>query len=277
MKFKSFSVSMSVYINDNPNHFKLAVESIYDQTVVPGEVILVIDGPVTKKINSIIDSFKLKYDNFTDIKLDQNLGHGEARRIGLEKCNNELVALMDSDDISLPDRFEKQLAIFNKNNDLSIVGGNIDEFKDDINNIIGSRIVRSNDKDIKRDLRFRCPMNQMTVMFKKDSVISAGGYVDWFCNEDYYLWARMALNKCKFANIDETLVYVRTNNDFYRRRGGYKYFSSEAKLQKFMYSNHLITLPIYIFNVSIRFFLQVLFSNKLRELFFKLFFRKNKG
>ena len=277
MKFKNFSVSMGVYINDNSNHFKLALKSIYNQTIVPSEVILVVDGPVTEEINMIISSYDRQYENFVPVRLDKNVGHGEARRIGLDKCRNQLVALMDSDDICTNNRFERQLSCFNKDKNLDIVGGNINEFKGDITNIIGSRIVRLNDFDIKKDLKYRCPMNQMTVMFKKDSVLSVGGYVDWFCNEDYYLWVRMALNNCKFKNIDEPLVLVRTSDDFYKRRGGYKYFSSEKKLQKYMLNKGLINFPIYTFNVLIRFFLQVLFSNKLRELFFKLFFRKSKS
>ena len=117
-------------------------------------------------------------------------------------------------------------------------------------------------------------MNQMTVMFKKSSVEKVGGYIDWFCDEDYYLWLRMALAGMKFQNVDETLVYARVGKEMYQRRGGVKYFKSEAKLQGFMLKNKIISLPTYVINVAKRLVVQVLLPNKLRGWVFKKFARK---
>ena len=116
-------------------------------------------------------------------------------------------------------------------------------------------------------------MNQMTVMFKKSSVDKVGGYIDWFCEEDYYLWLRMAMNNMKFKNLPETLVNVRVGEEMYMRRGGLKYFTSEAKLQGFMLKNKIIGFPRYIINVSQRLVLQVLMPNKMRGWVFKKFAR----
>lgn len=136
------------------------------------------------------------------------------------------------------------------------------------------REVQVFDEKIKADLKKRCPMNQPTVMFKKTDIQAVGGYVDWFCNEDYYLWIRMANAGFRFANIDESLVYMRVGEDSYQRRGGIKYFKSEARLQKYMYDKSIISFQRMSLNISKRFVVQVLLPNKLREYVFKKFARK---
>lgn len=273
MKDFKFSVSMCVYGGDNPDWFKTATDSIINQSVKPDEIVLVVDGPVPEKLDGIIKNYEL-LDFFKVIRLSENMGHGEARRIGLKNCSNELVALMDADDISAPDRFQRQLEVFEKNTDIDICGGNITEFIDDPQNIVGHRNVPKEDKDIKEYLKKRCPMNQVTVMFKKAKVDSAGGYIDWFCEEDYYLWLRMYLANMKFANLSESLVNVRVGKDMYGRRGGIKYFKSEARLQKYMYDNKIIGPITYVSNILKRFIVQVLMPNKLRGWVFKKFARE---
>lgn len=210
---------------------------------------------------------------FIVVKLERNSGHGTARRIGLENCKNEIIALMDADDISISNRFEKQLSYFMQNPVLSIVGSNIQEFIGSLENCTGKRIVPENDFEIKRYMKKRCPMNQMTVMFRKEAVQTVGGYLDWYCDEDYYLWIRLALAGKQFANLSEILVNVRIGEEMYSRRGGWKYFKSEAKLQNYMLKKGMIGLPRYTFNVAVRFVLQVLMPNKLRGIIFQKYTR----
>ena len=273
MQNVKFSVSMCVYGGDDPNWFETAVESILDQTVPPTEVVLVVDGPVPNETDAVIKKYEAN-SIFNIIRFKENQGHGNARRAGLSACTNELVALMDADDISVSDRFEKQLAAFEKDAELDIVGGNISEFICSADNIVAKREVPASDSDIKDYMKKRCPMNQMTVMFKKASVENVGGYIDWYCDEDYYLWLRMALADMKFFNISDTLVNVRVGEDMYRRRGGKRYFQSEARLQKFMLEKKIINRSTYASNVTKRFIVQVLLPNKLRGVVFKKFARK---
>ena len=268
-----FSVSMCVYGGDDSSNFDLALESVYNQTLPPDEVVLVVDGPVPNIIDEVIKKYE-EHNGFKIIRLAVNSGHGEARRIGLENCSNELVALMDSDDISVRDRFEKQICVFKNDDSVSIVGGQIKEFIDTTENVVGVRNVPLKDAEIKNYMRKRCPMNQVTVMFKKSDVQSVGGYIDWYCEEDYYLWIRMALAGLKFANIDSNLVYVRVGEEMYQRRGSVKYFASEAKLQKYMLTNGVINFATYAVNVTERFVLQVLMPNRLRGWAFQKFARK---
>ena len=117
-------------------------------------------------------------------------------------------------------------------------------------------------------------MNLVTVMFRKDAVQTIGGFIDWYCEEDYYLWIRMAEAGYKFANLPDTLVNVRVGKDMYRRRGGWKYFKSEAKLQGYMLSHKIISLPRYAYNVAGRFAVQVAMPNWLRGFVFQKLFRK---
>lgn len=208
------------------------------------------------------------------IYLETNQGHGNARRISLENCSNELVALMDADDISLNNRFENQLNAFMSDKKIDIVGGQITEFVDSPDNIVGKRLVPEKDKEIKDYMKKRCPMNQVSVMFKKSFYEKVGGYIDWFCEEDYYLWIRMAEANGKFKNVPEILVNVRIGNEMSSRRGGWKYFLSEARLQNYMLKKKIISFPRYVYNVILRFGGEVVLTNKIRMKLFK-FFRDN--
>ncbi len=273
MNFPKFSLSMCVYGGDNPQWFSAAVDSVLNQTAKPSEVVLVVDGPVKGKLDEKI-SFYEENELFKVIRFKENVGHGNARRAGLEACNEKIVAIMDADDISEPDRFEKQLKVFCEHPETDIVGGNIYEFTDTPENIVGKREVPTKDSEIKEYMKNRCPMNLVTVMFKKDSVESVGGFIDWYCEEDYYLWLRMAQANMIFCNVEDILVNVRVGEDMYSRRGGIKYFKSEARLQKYMLDTKVIGVGTYFINVLKRFIVQVILPNKLRGWVFKKFARK---
>ena len=235
---------------------------------MPNQIVLVVDGPIPSELENVIAYFKSHFSTLEVIYLEKNLGHGEARRIGFEKCNNSLIAIMDSDDICVLDRFQKQLDAFEKY-DCDIVGGQIDEFIENPERSIGKRIVPLTDPEIKKFAKKRSPMNQVTIMIKKEVYAECGGYLDWYQNEDYYLWIRMILKQKIFLNLNDVLVKVRVGKDMYYRRGGYKYFQSEKKLQKYMLKNKLISFPRYIINVAIRFVVQVIMTNRMRQLFFE--------
>lgn len=211
------------------------------------------------------------------VYLPVNLGHGNARRVSLEKCKNELVAVMDADDIAYNYRFEKQLEKFQSDSMLGITGGQIAEFTGSPKNITGVRKVPESDREIKKYMKKRCPFNQVTVMFKKSCVLAAGGYRDWFWNEDYYLWIRMALAGIKFANLPDILVNVRVGDEMSARRGGWRYFKSEAALQTYMLNRKLICLPRYCYNVLIRFVGEVVVPSALRTKLFHLMRKKYRG
>ena len=275
MSFVSnFSVCMSVYKNDDPTDFTEAVFSVFKQSCPPDEIVLVIDGPIPQPLMEAIKKLQKVIPILKVIPLAQNMGHAVARQTGLEAAKNDLCAVMDADDLSVPTRFEKQLKVFEEHPEVSVVGGIINEFIQTTENVVGTRMVPENDADIKEYLRSRCPMNLVTVMLKKSDVMKVGGYQDWYCEEDYYLWIRLTLAGYKFYNIQDNLVNVRVGEEMYQRRGGKKYFDSEVRLQKYMLNHNLISFPNYLYNVLVRFIVQVALPNKLRGWVFQTYARK---
>lgn len=273
-EYPPFSVAMSVYKNDNPIFFDRALQSITEnQKVMPTEIVIIVDGPVDEKINAVIEKYSEKYGNLNVIRLDKNAGLGNALKLAIENAKYELIARMDSDDVSAPNRFEQQLEIMTKNSAVDIVGGDISEFIGDENNIVAKRKVPILDKEIKEYLKTRCPFNHMTVMYKRSAVLKSGNYIDLFYNEDYWLWIRMVENNCIMANTGTILVNARVGEDMYKRRGGKQYFKSEMFLQKYMLKNGIINLPTFVLNSSKRFVVQMLLPNAIREWVFKTFAR----
>lgn len=269
-----FSVAISVYKNDEPKNFDRALESITSlQTVKPTEIVLIVDGTVSDEINKMIAKYEGLYPIFNTIRLPKNGGLGNALRIAIENTNCELVARMDSDDVAMPNRFEEQLKMFANDSELDIVGGNISEFIGKEDDVVSYRKVPESDAEIKNYMKTRCPFNHVTVMYKKSAVLKAGGYMDLFWNEDYYLWIRMQLTGAKFANTGTTLVNVRIGKDMYARRGGKKYFKSEEYLQKYMLKHKMIGYPRYISNVTKRLIVQRCLPNRLRGWVFRKFAR----
>jgi len=175
---------------------------------------------------------------------------------------------MDSDDLSVNNRCERQLESFKSNEKLSVVGTAVSEFIDDPSVSIAYKGVEISDEDIKKRMKFRNPFNHPSVMFKKSDVLKVGSYKHWFLNEDYYLWIRMMQVNSIFANIDEPLLKMRTTNDTYLRRGGWKYFVTQKRLFDYMLKNKLINVIEYLYNNSIRFITRLLIPNKIRKILY---------
>ncbi len=270
-----YSVLMSVYRNEKVEFFIQAIDSILNQSIPPEQIVLVRDGIVYDKLQCAIDEYINTYPGvFTYLPLEENGGLGNALRYGLAHCRNELVGRMDTDDISAPDRFEKQLNFLADNADVDIVGGNISEFVNSPNDIVDYRIVPQTHEEISIYLKSRSPLNHVTVMFKKTSVDNAGSYESFYLFEDWYLWVRMYLSGAKFANLDSVLVNVRIS-DMANRRGGMKYYQSCVKLLRFMKKNKVIGFAKYVKTCAVRFCGYVLLPNKMREWAYKKFLRKD--
>lgn len=267
---------MSVYRNDKPVFVRRAVDSVTtEQSLKPDEVVLVVDGPVPESLSSLIKEYEnVENSIFCVIWLPENKGLGNALRVGVEAAQNEIIARMDSDDVSSPDRFEKQILYMAQHPECDVLGGQISEFIDEESNIVGRRIVPCESAEVLEYLKNRCPLNHVSVMMRKEAVLRVDNYMDWHFNEDYYLWIRMAEAGYTFANIPDVLVNVRVGHDMYARRGGWKYFKSEKGLQDYMLSHRIISLPRYCYNVLGRFVVQVAMPNRLRGFIFQKLFRK---
>lgn len=273
---ENFSVITSVYRNDKPDFVRVALDSmLVKQTVKPSEIVLIQDGPVPSMLEKLLLEYEKRYSNVMHIiRLEKNGGLGKALKLGVESAKYDIVARMDSDDICLPNRFELQLQYMEAHTECDIVGGQMTEFIGEPSNIVGKRIVPESNEDIYTYMKGRCALNHVTVMFRKDSILKVGNYQDWFWNEDYYLWVRMMMNKCVFANLSDVLVNVRSGEDQYARRGGMKYFKSEEGIQRLMLDNKLINRWEYSVNVAKRLIVQLLLPNWLRGWVFRTFARK---
>lgn len=275
---EKFSVCTSIYKNDKPEFVRGSLDSmLVNQSVKPSEIVLVQDGPVPEDLTAVLIEYETKYQEVMHvIRLEKNGGLGNALKLGVENAKHNLCARMDSDDICLPDRFEKQLAYLEAHPECDIVGGQMTEFIETSDNIVGRREVPLSNDEIYQFMKSRCALNHVTVMFRKEAVLKVGNYQDWFWNEDYYLWVRMMMNHCVFANIPDVAVNVRSGADQYARRGGKKYFESEIGIKKLMLENGMISKKEYLINFIERFIIQLLLPNSVRGWVFRTFARSKK-
>ena len=225
-----FSVLISSYCRDNPAELALALKSIWnDQIRRPDEIVIVKDGPLTPELDAVIDGFAQDAP-VKIVPLPENRGLGLALAEGVKQCSYELIARMDGDDISLPDRFEKQAAFMEQNPHIAICGGMIREFAGSPENITGKRTLPLSDAEIKKFCKWRSPFNHVTVMFRKAVVCDAGNYQSFLSYEDYWLWARILQKNFKAANLPDILVNVRAGEDMLKRRKGWRFFTAEIRL-----------------------------------------------
>lgn len=245
-----------------------SLDSIFHQTRLPDEIVLVKDGPLPERLTNIVDEYvSNSIIPFKVVSLPMNCGLGSALNEGLKHCSYDIVARMDTDDIAKTDRFEKQLMILIEKPDIDVVGSWVDEFLDDINNVVSVRRLPENQSKIYVFAKRRNPVNHPTVIFRKNVVIAAGGYQHFPLFEDYYLWMRMLVNGTRFYNIQESLLFFRTSRDVYVRRGGWKYALNEYRLRKCMWKLGFISYKDFLLESPLRFCVRILPSFIRRYLY----------
>ena len=264
-----FSVLMSLYIKEKPQYVEECFQSLLRQTVKADEWLVVEDGPLTPELYAVLDKYQQEYPSLIKrLPFAENRGLGLALQSGVPACTYDLIARMDTDDICREDRFEKQLAEFEKDPDLDIIGSNIDEFEDTPDTIVAERNVPLTDAEIKKYQKKRDGFNHMTVMYKKKAVLDAGNYQSCPLMEDTYLWVRMMKNGVKCKNIGEPLVYARIGKDMFNRRGGWAYFKKYKAAFKKVYETGYISWFDYASVIIIQFCV-ALVPQKLRGWIFK--------
>lgn len=264
-----FSVLMSLYIKEKPEYVEECFQSLLRQNVQASEWVVVEDGPLSDGLYEVLDKYEKEYPGLIKrVPRPVNQGLGMALQAGVPECSNELIARMDTDDICREDRFEKQLAEFEKDPDLDIIGSCIDEFEDTPEDIVASRNVPLTDEEIKKYQKRRDGFNHMTVMYKKSAVLGAGNYQPCPLMEDTYLWVRMMKNGVKCKNIGEPLVYARIGKDMFNRRGGWAYFKKYKAAFKMVYATGYISRFDYFSVISVQ-FIVALVPRKLRGWIFK--------
>lgn len=266
---KKYSVLMSMYKKENPEYLKSSIDSMLNQSVKPDEIVMVEDGPLTPELYAVLDSYPILHR----VRNKTNLGLGLALNAGLKECRNELVARMDTDDCSKPERCEKQLARFLEKPYLSIVGSHIDEFVDDISNVISQRIVPTTSDDIYNFAKKRSAFNHPTVMYSKTAVLENNGYSDLKRNQDVDLFGRMQFEGYKAENIDEALLWFRSSDELAKRRKSWQntwsYIATIRKFWKMGYSSFADYVMVGIAQTGM-----YLMPVKVQNFVYKKFLRK---
>ena len=266
---KKYSVLMSLYKKENPEYLKSSIDSMLNQSVKPDEIVMVEDGPLTPELYAVLDSYPILHR----VRNKTNLGLGLALNAGLKECRNELVARMDTDDCSKPERCEKQLARFLEKPYLSIVGSHIDEFVDDISNVISQRIVPTTSDDIYNFAKKRSAFNHPTVMYSKTAVLENNGYSDLKRNQDVDLFGRMQFEGYKAENIDEALLWFRSSDELAKRRKSWQntwsYIATIRKFWKMGYSSFADYVMVGIAQTGM-----YLMRVKVQNFVYKKFLRK---
>lgn len=268
-----FSVLIATYEGDDPNDLLRALQSVIDQTVPPNEVVVVADGPLSPDLEGVLEEIGEEHPNLLRrTSLSDNRGLGAALNHGVKTCSHEWIARMDSDDVAVEDRFERQIEYITENSETDVVGGYIGEFEQDPTRIETIREVPTSPDELRSTAQVRNPLNHPTVMFRRSAVLDVGNYRPLRSMQDYNLWMRMIAEGYTLANIPAILVKCEGGDELFRRRGGVDYARTEAKLQYEFLQLGVISLPIFLLNVSSRLPLR-LAPNRLRGLVYRMILR----
>ncbi|MBC7490035.1 MAG: glycosyltransferase [Glaciimonas sp.] len=234
-----FAVLMAVYIRDDSQLLKIAVDSVFLNSLPPNQFVLVADGLLSDGLEKMINELQQQHFGCIDlIRLPINQGLAHALNVGLRYIHFPWVVRADADDLNLPHRFASLAELLKKQPSLELMSSAILEV--DVNGqAIAVRAVPESAKDIRIFAKSRNPFNHMAVAFRRESVLACGGYPNVYLKEDYALWCRMLGSNMNVANSAEVLVHATAGRDMYRRRGGWRYATAEWALQKVMIESGL--------------------------------------
>ena len=249
---------MPIYEKEKEDNVKQAIESIIDQTFKPDEFVIVQDGIITNSLECLIETYKEKFPGMIKIvKVKEKSTLGKALAIGVKNCKNEYIARMDADDVAINTRLEKQVEILENNPEIDILGGIIEEYDENMEKKVGIRNVPIETESIRKFIKYQCPFNHSTVIFKKSTILKIGNYKD-IPIEDYELWARMLKNNCVMKNCNEVLVKYRTSREMYKRRSGVKRIKDLIRIEKILLEYGIINRLQFTFNVFFRMLFAIL-------------------
>lgn len=270
---EKYSALTTVYEKEKPEYLKQCLDSMLSQTVMPSEYVIVEDGPIGEKLEKVLNEYTQKYRIIKVVVLEKNSGLGVASNVGIEACSNDLIARLDSDDIALPERCEKELKMFEQEEDLVVVGTDMFEFEDNIDNIVSIKKMPSEPKKIYEFGKRRNPFNHSTVMMRKSIVQKYGGYSSMRRTQDLELFTRLLIKGCKCRNISEPLIFFRSGKDRIIRKKKMSSFKNDLAVYKRNYKEKYMSLIDYFVVIS----RQIIFyfmPNSIANYLYKLFYRE---
>lgn len=274
MQHLSYSVLMSLYAKEQPEYLRESLDSMLAQTVPPAEIVVVEDGPLTDGLETVLREYDSAHPGlFNFVIYGENRGLGYALRQGMLVCSNEIVARMDTDDIARPDRMEKQLTALEDG--LDMVGSDVVEFIESPDRPIASTDLPKGMDAILAYSKKRNPFRHPPMTFRKSKVIEAGNYSsDFLYFEDWDLFNRMLACGCRADNLGEPLVAMRVSEDFYARRGGFRYLKYAKAFKRAQVKRGYFTERDYICSY-VPHAVVCLMPNSLRSLIYRVLLRRS--
>lgn len=268
-----FTVLMALYDGDKPELFARAIHSVFSNTLLPDNFIVVVDGPINERLKSAVYKIQSQYPLIQFVFLPNNQGLAYALNIGLGLIKTAWVARADADDINLPDRFAIQANAIASNPQTQLLGGAILEV-DQNSCPLAIREMPCSEGLIREFAKRRNPFNHMSVVYRADSVRACGGYPNVFLKEDYGLWCLLLARNAHVMNINDILVHASAGIEMFKRRGGLRYAKSEWAMQKLLVQCGLKGYLGAFFDGCIRvtFFL---IPSSVRGFFYLRFLRKS--
>lgn len=268
-----FSVLLSLYAKELPNNLQQCLNSILvNQTVLPQEVVLVLDGPLTNELLLLVNEYQSKFPIIKTVALPTNQGLGKALKIGIEHCTFNWIARMDTDDIAHPQRFEKQINYLQNNPQLIAVGSYMAEFTKNTTDVVAIKKVPVTVDEVIKYACYRNPINHPTVFFNKKAVLKVGSYEDMPLFEDFYLWHKLIHQQYQLGNVPEVLLYFRIGNNALSRRHGWQYLKKEVYFFKKLYRQSYIPLKAFLLVFIVRTPMRLLPLGVLKRVY-KIFLR----
>jgi glycosyltransferase involved in cell wall biosynthesis len=239
------SVLLSVYYGDSSDWLRASLLSIYNQRILPSEVVIVEDGPISNDVFEVIHDFR-RLLNIKSVICRENCGLGAALNQGLKHCSNELVCRMDSDDECLTDRFLSQYTYMLDNPNIVASSGFIDEYDQSMMIFSGKRVVPVNQREVLLFSKKRSPLNHVATIFRKSIVESLGGYPPLRKGQDYALWSLLLVSGYKLGNLNKTLVKVRAGDvQISRRKIPFELLNFQRKIGFIKYNEYLKNLTLW--------------------------------
>lgn len=263
-----FSVLMSVYAKEKAKNLDDAMKSILNQTLLPNEIVIVRDGPLTDELDAVLQKYTKNSKIIKTVTLEKNSGLGIALNKGIENCSYDIIARVDSDDVSVPERFKEQIEYLKLHPEVDIISSNIIEFDENLENELTRKNVPETDAEIKAYIKKRCPFNHMAVMYRKKAIVKVGSYEDCPYFEDYYLWCKVFKDGGSFYNIQKPLVHARGGLSMVSRRGGARYVQHIYSFQRKIFRLGVTSAYELATNSVIRILVSIA-PNRIRGVFYK--------
>ena len=266
------TVLMTAYAGTTVDELRRSVACITGQTRPPDEFLLVVDGPVPASLDAAIAEAASAHPELRVERLPVNSGSGAASARGLALATGDFVARHDSDDVSLPRRLERQLAAIEERS-LDLVGAAMLEFEGSPEHVVGVRANPRTHEQIAARMRLNNPINNPTVVFRRQLALDAGGYADLPYMQDYDLFARMLAAGARAENLDEPLVLFNAGDGMIGRRGGWRMLPHEWTVQRRLRDTGTISTPLLVRNLVVRGAFRVIPPALLKRVYAVLFRR----